>query len=260
LGKSRSHSSAHFSCHLCLPFAKMALMNTNLKIFGMLLIATLFFNTAMNMMANNIEDYESVALPPKKQPKLESSHSLISVDAKSRSSWILVDFSSGKTHQISDLENERPLLSQLDWDLGFQRTKIMANGGATNPKGQVGIINLGQVPFDEVQGLPDMEFVEDAKAWGNIVNKSIVDWYIYRTRTHNIESKKNVYVLRTAQGHTKMRIFNYYCGRSEQECKTAMCSRLEAACYTIEFVNILKGDKAFPLPVPPVQQTAQVTH
>jgi len=233
-------------------------MNTNLKIFAMLLVATLFFNASMNMMANNIEDYESVALPPKKQPKFESLNSLISVNAKSRSSWVLVDFSSGKTHQIGDLENERHLLSQIDWDLGFQRTKIMANGGATNPKGQVGIINLGAVPFDEVRGLPDKGFIEDAKSWGNVVNKSIVDWYIYRTRTHNIESKKYVYVLRTAQGHTKFRIMNYYCRRSQKECKTIMCSRQEAACYTIEFVSIPKGDKAFPLPVSPVQKTAQI--
>ena len=125
----------------------MALMNTNLKIFGMLLFATLFFNAAMNMMANNIEDYESVALPPKKQPKIETLNSLISVDAKSRSSWVLVDFSSGKTRRISDLENERYLLSEFDWDLGFQRTKIIANGGDTNPKGRVGIINMGSIPF-----------------------------------------------------------------------------------------------------------------
>jgi len=199
-----------------------------------------------------------VALPPKKQPKFETSNPLISIDAKSRSAWVLVDFSSGKTHHVYDLENERPRLSQMDWDLGFQRTKIMANGGDTNPKGQVGIINLGAVPFDEVQELPVKGYVEDAKAWGNIVNKSIIDWYIYRTRTHNIESKKNVYVLRTAHGHTKIRILNYYCYRSEKECKTAMCSRQEAACYTLEFVNIPNGDTAFPHPTPPLQQTAQV--
>ena len=238
----------------------MVAMNTNLKIFGMLLLGTLFFNTAMNMMANNIEEYESVALPPKKQPKFETLNSLISVDAKSRSSWILVDFSTGETHQVGDLENDRHLLNQMDWDLGFQRTKIMANGGATNPQGQVGIINLGAVPFDEVLSLPEKGFVEDARAWGNVVNRSIIDWYIYRTRTHNIESKKNVYVLRTTQGHTKIRIINYYCNRSEIECKTALCSRVEAACYTIEFANIPTGGKAFPHPSPAVQQTAQITH
>jgi len=235
-------------------------MNTTLKTFGMLLLGSLFFNTAMNMMANNIEDYESVALPPKKQPQFKTLNSLITVDAKSRSSWILVDFSTGETHQVGDLENDRHLLNQMEWDLGFQRTKIMANGGATNPQGPVGIINLGAVPFDEVEEFPKNGFIEDARSWGNVVNKSIIDWYIYRTRTHNIESKRNVYVLRTAQGHTKLRIINYYCGRSEAECKTALCSRVVAACYTIEFANIPEGDKVFPHPPPAVQQTAQIIH
>ena len=44
----------------------------------------------------------------------------------------------------------------------------------------------------------------------------------------------------------KMRILNYYCGQKDQECRSMMCTREEAACLTIEYILAEPGSKTFP--------------
>jgi hypothetical protein len=182
------------------------------------------------------------------------------VSAQSKEKWTLVDFSSQKTFQISDPDKDKTLMNQQDWDLGFQRTKIISNGGVTNPQGKVAIANLGPVDFNAVTEIPEVSFVPDTRSWGNVNNPSINDWYLYRTRTHNIESKKNVYLVKAGDGLLKLRILNYYCQRSESECKTSMCPRDEAACLTVEYSHLPPGEQTFPVSepfAPTIQQTAQ---
>ncbi len=153
-------------------------------------------------------------------------------------------------------------MAQQDWDLGFQRTKIISNGGVTNPRGKVTIANLGPVDFNSVIQIPEVSFVPDTRSWGNVNNPSIIDWYLYRTRTHNIESKRNVYIVKTGDGLLKLKILNYYCQQPESECKTSMCPRDEAACLTVEYTHISSGEQTFPVSkpiVPTLQPTAQAT-
>ena len=236
-------------------------MNSTLKIFAMLLGSTLFLNVTMNYMGDNVEDFGNQALPPIRHKSFETNNPVLKVSAQSKEKWTLVDFSSQKTFQISDPQIDRTLMNQQDWDLGFQRTKIISNGGVTNPPGKVAIANLGPVDFNSVIQIPEASFVPDTRSWGNVSNPSIIDWYLYRTRTHNIESKRNVYIVQTGDGLLKLRILNYYCKRPESECKTSMCSRDEAACLTVEYTHIPLGEEAFPAPEPPTptpQQTAQV--
>jgi HmuY protein len=235
-------------------------MNSTLKIFAMLLGATLFMNVTMNYMGDNVDDFGNQALPPVRHKLFETNNPVLKVSAQSKEKWTLVDFSSRKTFQISDPEKERTLLTEQDWDLGFQRTKIISNGGVTNPQGKVAIANLGPVEFNSVTQVPEVTFVPDTRSWGNVNNPSIIDWYLYRTRTHNIESKRNVYIVQTGDGLLKLRILNYYCQRAEDDCKTSMCSRDEAACLTVEYHHIPPGEQAFPVPEPPpatLKQTAQ---
>ena len=103
------------------------------RIFLMLLGATFLFHTTLNYMDTNIEDFETVPLPPKKIKKFNSNNPIIKVDAKDRNAWMLVEFKSGKTLKISDDEIETSKLNQTNWDLAFSRTKIITNGGKTNP-------------------------------------------------------------------------------------------------------------------------------
>ena len=205
------------------------------------------FHTTLNYMDSNIEEFETVPLPPKKIKKISTNNPIIKIDAKDRDAWMLVDFSSGKTLKLSEDEIETNKLNQTNWDLAFSRTKIITNGGKTNPSGKTGVINLGLVNFDDIRTAPENGYVQDHRSMGNLINKELAGWYNYRTRTHNIESKKNVYAMKLNNGDfMKMRILNYYCGQKDEECRSMMCTREEAACLTVEYVLAEPGSNTFP--------------
>lgn len=228
-------------------------MNKMLHIFVILLAASWVFLKTINYMAENIEDFESVPLPPKKIQKLTTNNPVLRIDATSRKTWTLLNFSDKKTFKVKEPEDEADTLKSLPWDLGFQRTKIITNGGITNPDGIVGVVNLGPVDFDSVAEAPGGGYLQDTSSYGTIINKGIASWYNYRTRTHNIESQKNVYVVRRNDGnYMKLRFLNYYCAREENDCRTALCSREESACLTVEYVLSQEGARTFPL-TPPSQ-------
>jgi hypothetical protein len=222
-------------------------MNPTPRIFLMLLGATLLFHTTLNYMEDNIEEFETVPLPPKKIKKISTNNPIIKIDAKDRNAWMLVEFSSGKTLKLSEAETETNKLNQTNWDMAFSRTKIITNGGKTNPSGKTGVINLGLTNFDDIRTAPETGYVQDRRSLGNLINKELAGWYNYRTRTHNIESKRNVYAMKLNNGDfMKMRILNYYCGQKDKECRSMMCTREEAACLTVEYVLAEPGSKTFP--------------
>ena len=225
-------------------------MNSTLKMFAALLVATALFHTILNYMLGNIEDFETVPLPPKKIAKISTTNPLIKIDASSKELWTLVDFSSGNTYHVAEPEEEKARLQKLSWDIAFQRTKIITNSGVTNPKGGVEVANLGPLDMNAITEVPQSGFTADSRSFGKLINKNIAGWYNYRTRTHNIESKKNIYVVKTADGQfMKMKIWNYYCARPEADCQTVMCTREEAACLTVEYLFSQDG-KRFPAPEP----------
>jgi hypothetical protein len=221
-------------------------MNPTPRIFLMLLAATLLFHTTLNFMEENIEDFETVPLPPKKIKKISTNNPIIKVNAKDKNTWMLVEFSTGNTQKVSEKDVETNKLNQFSWDLGFSRTKIISNGGKTNPLGKTGIINLGPVNFDSIKSAPKTGYIQDHRSLGNLINKELAGWYNYRTRTHNIESKRNVYALKLKDGlFMKMRILNYYCSQQDNDCRSMMCTREEAACLTIEYILTEPGSKTF---------------
>ncbi len=214
----------------------------------MLLAATMIFHTALNYMIDNIQEFETVPLPQKKIKKISTQNPTIEVNAKAKDSWTLVDFSTGKIKIVSEEATSKNKFQNIEWDLGFSRTKIITNSGATNPLGKTGVINLGPVDFESVNKAPQNGYIKDKLSFGNLINKEFIGWYNYRTRTHNIESKNNVYVIKMAdKGFMKMRILNYYCGKKDQDCRSMLCSRQQAACLTVEYVLAKNGTKFFPL-------------
>ena len=120
----------------------------------MLLAATLIFHTALNYMIDNIQEFETVPLPPKKFKKISTQNPTIEVNAKENDSWALVDFSTRKIKTINEKNASKSKLQNIEWDLGFSRTKIITNSGATNPLGKTGVINLGPVDFESVNKAP----------------------------------------------------------------------------------------------------------
>ena len=213
----------------------------------MLLASTLIFHTALNYMIDNIQEFETVALPPKTIKKISTQNPIIEVNAKKKDSWALVDFSTGKIQVFNIDKESKEVFKNIAWDLGFSRTKIITNSGATNPIGNAGAINLGPIDFESVIEAPKSGYVKDKLSFGNLINKEFSGWYNYRTRTHNIESKNNVYIIKLAGGgFMKMRILNYYCGKKDEDCRTIMCSRQQAACLTVEYVLAKNGTNIFP--------------
>jgi len=223
-------------------------MNPTPKIFLILLAATLVFHTALNHMIDNIQDFEAIALPQKTIKKISTHNPTIVVNAKAKDSWTLVDFSTGETQIVNENNGDNHIFKNKSWDLGFSRTKIITNGGATNPLGIVGVINLGPVNFESIYKAPQSGYIKDNLSFGNLTNKEFASWYNYRTRTHNIESKNNVYIVKTSdRNFMKMRILNYYCGKKDADCRAIMCSRQQAACLTVEYVLAENGTNNFPL-------------
>ena len=158
---------------------------------------------------------------------------LYTLSARAPESWTYFDFSRGAVVEV-------PHQLVPDWDLAFQRHKILANGGATNPKAKAAILNLGEVPFDAVMEAPAAGYVEDTIATltaDAIVteNLAIKAWYHYNWLTHVLRPKPYVYVIRTADGkYAKLRLVSYYCEGGQA-----------SGCFTFEYVYQGDGSRRF---------------
>jgi hypothetical protein len=158
---------------------------------------------------------------------------LYTLNARASDQWAFFDFSRGSVVDV-------PHQFSVEWDLAFQRHKMLANGGATNPKGRAAILNLGEVAFNEVTEAPADGYVEDTIASiapDTIIteNLAIKAWYHYSFLTHLLRPKANVYVIRTADGkYAKIRLVSYYCDGGQA-----------SGCFTVEYVYQGNGSRRF---------------
>lgn len=151
------------------------------------------------------------------------------IDATSREKWAYFDFSRGTVVEIGER-------TSLDWDLAFQRHRILSNGGATHPAGRAGILNLGKVDFQAVTTAPESGYIPDTGAGlkGITENDAVAHWYDYRILSHALKPKGEVYIIRTADNkYAKMRILSYY------------CEGKKPGCMTIEYVYQGNGSREF---------------
>lgn len=155
------------------------------------------------------------------------------LEARAAEQWTFFDFSRGSVVDV-------PHQFGVAWDLAFQRHKILANGGATNPKGQGAILDLGVVAFDEVWEAPVEGYIEDTIAaitpeTITTENLAIKAWYRYNFLTHVLQPKAHVYAIRTADGkYGKMRLLSYYCDGGQA-----------SGCFTLEYVYQGDGSRRF---------------
>ena len=134
------------------------------------------------------------------------------IDATSDEHWAYFDFSRGQQVKIMDA-------SSLEWDLAFRRGKIITNGGASNKFGQAGLIDLGEVDFDAVESVPNQKFVLDKATRTEVKNPILERWYKYNYLTHKLTARKNVYVMRTANGKfAKTQFLSFYCPNKNPGC------------------------------------------
>ena len=135
------------------------------------------------------------------------------IDARSREDWAYFDFSSGVAVDAAE--------DSLDWDLAFRRTDLLTNGGETNPAGEGGAVDLGEVRLDSAI-VPAGGYAADAThEERGLENPELHKWYSYNWTTHIIKSKNHSYAVRTATGEVALVTFlSYYCDDGSSGCVT----------------------------------------
>lgn len=137
------------------------------------------------------------------------------VDAGLHDAWVYFDFSRG-----SRVEIESP--AALDWDIAFQRHRMITNGGATNPRGQAGVVDLGPLSIDSAAiDVPSDGFVVDDRGGDASRNSLLEDWYDYSFISHILRPSDRAYAIRTADGkYAVLRFIGYYCPGGRPGCVT----------------------------------------
>jgi hypothetical protein len=136
------------------------------------------------------------------------------VDATSHDRWTFFDFSRGS---IVSVESRR----SLDWDIAFQRHRVITNGGATNPFGQAGAIDLGPVMLESALQLPDSGYAMNEQRGDTPRNPALEDWYDYSWISHLLDPADRAYAIRTADGkYAVLRFLGYYCPGGRPGCVT----------------------------------------
>jgi len=144
-------------------------------------------------------------------PNLLPTNTIV-IDATNEEEWTYFDFSRGEQVKIHDT-------SSLEWDLAFRRGNIITNGGATNKFGKAGLIDLGEVSFDAVESVPLRDFIADTATRTQTENPVLLQWYKYNYITHKLTARKNIYVIRTADGKfSKVQFMSFYCADKQPGC------------------------------------------
>ena len=188
----------------------------------------------LNSPSVNLPEEGKMAKKPieKVEPESEKSSNFLptlvtTVNASSEKEYVYFDFSSGKPVSIIDT-------SSLEWDLAFRRGKVISNGGASSKLGKAGLIDLGEVEFDEITEVPMDKYTQDVAAKTETENPVLLKWYNYNYFTHKLTAKKNSYAVRTANGKfAKFQFVSFYCDNKE------------AGCVKIRYVYQDNGSNSF---------------
>ena len=134
---------------------------------------------------------------------------ITTIDATDDRAWVRFDFSRGS---VVDLRSS-------DWDLGFRRHRVIANGGP-GFIGDGGIVDLGEVSFAEVTAVPAEGYLRN-RIGSDTLNPAIEGWYDYGFTTHLLTPKRRVYAVRGGDGrYAKIEILSYYCPGARPGCVT----------------------------------------
>lgn len=138
---------------------------------------------------------------------------LYTVDARSSEEWVYFDFSRGAAVETD--------MGSLDWDIAFRRHRMITNGGATNPRGRAGVIDLGPVAIESALTLPDTGYVVDERRGDEPRNPVLDAWYDYSWMSHTLQPADKAFALRTADGrYALIRFVSYYCPEAHSGCVT----------------------------------------
>jgi hypothetical protein len=168
---------------------------------GVLTLAAVL--VALTLRPESVPTYPPTAPAPREAPRALVGPILYTVDATAPETWRRFSFRLG-----SVVEDTAP-----GWDLAFRRYAIIASPGA-------GILDLGEVPFEEVRTVPTEGYRPNEGA-AEPRNPAIAGWYSYGFFSHLLSPKPRVWAVRTADGrYAKLAIVGYYCPGSHPGCLT----------------------------------------
>lgn len=137
---------------------------------------------------------------------------LYTVDATAHDRWVYFDFSRGSTVDVATPRS-------LEWDLAFQRHRVISNGGETNRVGAAAVADLGRAAIESAVTIPDDGWVTDERPGDTSRNRLLEEWYDYSWTSHILRPAPRLYAIRTADGrYATLRFVGYYCPGGRPGC------------------------------------------
>ena len=220
-----------------------SLATWRLIIWSVLFIGTIFFfgcgtDDDDNGLEQPLAEQSPAAEPPASAdqspadaaPQLDAVS--FTIDATSREAWAYFSFTTGDTVEVVDP------LNSMDWDLGFQRTKVILNGGISGP-GKGSAVMLKDVEFEGVKEAPAAGYAADSEQNLAIVAESEQGWYIYTGPPNHwiLPLEQRVFVVQAANGtFAKVRFIGYYKDNDNKK---------EGGFITFEYVHQPDGSRNF---------------
>jgi hypothetical protein len=168
---------------------------------GVLALAAVL--VALTLRPAAVPMYAPTPPAPREAPRALVGPVLYTVDATAPEAWRHFSFRLGSV--VED--------TTQGWDLAFRRYAIIAGPGG-------GILDLGEVRFDEVRTVPTEGYRVNEVA-GDPRNPAIAGWYDYGFFSHVLSPKPHVWAVRTADGrYAKLEIVAYYCPGAHPGCLT----------------------------------------
>lgn len=155
---------------------------------------------ALSSSCTKLQDDNAAPSGPKAG---EHSFNNLIADVANKGEYTFFNLEKGDTVPRSDS-------ATLNWDIAFQSTNIIINGGSSGP-GQ-GAAQLLVMPYKDIYTLPDSGFKADDTTYKAIPPGSGNGWYTYEDKKHFILPRAGVTLaIRTATGkYAKLQILNYY--------------------------------------------------
>ncbi len=167
---------------------------------GVLTLAVML--VALTLRPAAVPTYLPTAPAPREAGRTLVGPVLYTVDATAADTWRHFSFRLGSVIE-----------GPASWDLAFRRYAIVAGAGG-------GILDLGEVRFDEVRSVPAAGYQSNE---GNAAprNPAIASWYHYGFFSHVLSPRSRVWAVRTPDGrYAKLEMVGYYCPGSTPGCPT----------------------------------------
>lgn len=138
--------------------------------------------------------------------ELDGGEILVALEATSEETWTYFDLDNARAVIVDDP------FEDLEWDLAFQRFRVKSNGGASG-NGDVAVAALEIDDFEQSVAIDSIEWRSDSDTGigFDYAFASGGNWYRYQMRTHTLESRRRVMMVRSTVGVVyRLQMLTYY--------------------------------------------------